>query len=466
MPLSLLGEALGQFRHQRLEAERLDLGALLGAQRCARSPGAAIRPGSRSARRRAGRQRAAEDLGEHDVELVEVALVLDQQRARQAIEIVDRLVGEVGVEGPHQVEEFARRHRHARLAQGGEEGEEHAPMLGAAAAARNGGWKSPPQSAMLAADLKGEDPPVPIVLDRTRYALPRAGADDVEIFAVGDIHGRSDLLGALLDEAAREPRRRRAASSSCSATSSIAAPTASARSTWRSTRRERARGDETVALMGNHEAMMRLALDAATPHDDAIDALQTWIVNGGDQTLAEFVRFSATPADLDDLLSDARESLPAHVADWLASLRSHWRSGGLLFVHAGVNPGVDLESFLAEPWNAPLATLGGDRHWAWVRRPFLSAAPGPQGFGGYFVVHGHTPNDLRSDPSPVDQIRRFRLNLDSGSVMTGVATMAIFRGATAEVVAARGPIRLGVGRVSVDPPSAALGAFRRPVLPL
>ena len=107
---------------------------------------------------------------------------------------------------------------------------------------------------------------------------------------------------------------------------------------------------------------MRLALDAATPHDDAIDALQTWIVNGGDNTLAEFVRFSATPADLDDLLHDARESLPTCVADWLASLRSHWRSGGLLFVHAGVNPGVELEFFLAEPWNAPLAILGGDRH--------------------------------------------------------------------------------------------------------
>jgi serine/threonine protein phosphatase 1 len=185
--------------------------------------------------------------------------------------------------------------------------------------------------------------------------------------------------------------------------------------------------------------MMRLALDAATPHADAIDALQTWIVNGGDKTLVEFVRFSATPADLDDLLRDARDSLPARVGAWLVSLKSHWRSGGLLFVHAGVNLGVDLESFLAEPWNAPLATLGGDQHWAWVRRPFLSAAPGPQGFSGYFVVHGHTPNDLRPDPSAADQIRHFRLNLDSGSVMTGVATMAIFRGESAEVLTASGP---------------------------
>jgi serine/threonine protein phosphatase 1 len=287
--------------------------------------------------------------------------------------------------------------------------------------------------------LKAEDPPVPIVLGRTRYELPRAGDADVEIFAVGDIHGRSDLLAALLDEAGREPRRRARRvvvllgdlvdrGGDCLGAVDLALEAT-----------ERARADETVALMGNHEAMMRLALDPATPYIDAIDALQTWIVNGGDKTLAEFVRFSATPADLDDLLSDARKSLPPRVRDWLVSLKSHWRSGGLLFVHAGVNPDVDLESFLAEPWNAPLATLGGDQHWAWVRRPFLTAAPGPQGFSGYFVVHGHTPNDLRADPSPLDQIRCFRLNLDTGSVMTGVAAMAIFRGAGAEVVTARGP---------------------------
>ena len=280
---------------------------------------------------------------------------------------------------------------------------------------------------------------MPVVIDRRPYALPRAGADDVEIFAIGDIHGRSDLLAALLDEAAREPRRasRRVVvllgdlvDRGPDSIGAIGLGRDAAR---------RAGGDEVVALMGNHEAMMRLALDPETPIADAIDALETWIVNGGDHTLGEYVRFAATPADLEDLLRDARDGLPPLIAEWLAGLRSHWRSGGLLFVHAGVNPEVDLEAFLAEPWNAPLATLGGDNHWAWVRRPFLSATPGPQGYGGYFVVHGHTPNDLRPDPSPIDQIRRFRLNLDSGSVMTGVATMAIFRGARAEVVTASGP---------------------------
>ena len=120
-------------------------------------------------------------------------------------------------------------------------------------------------------------------------------------------------------------------------------------------------------------------------------------------------------------------------------MRASWRSGDLLFVHAGVNPAVELEAFLAVPWNIPLASLHEDRHWAWVRWPFLEHRPGKRGFGGFLVVHGHTPNDARRDPSHADQIAAFRLNLDAGSGMTGIAKMAIIRGAETDVVAARGP---------------------------
>ena len=56
--------------------------------------------------------------------------------------------------------------------------------------------------------------------------------------------------------------------------------------------------------MGNHEAMMRLALDPTTPWDDAIDALDTWIANGGDRTMAEFVKTDEAPENLDELLDD------------------------------------------------------------------------------------------------------------------------------------------------------------------
>ena len=85
-----------------------------------------------------------------------------------------------------------------------------------------------------------------------------------------------------------------------------------------------------------------------------------------------------------------------------------------------------------------LAKLDEDRHWAWVRRQFLDHRPGPGGFSGFFVVHGHTPNDGRREASHADQIAGFRLNVDAGSAMTGVAKMAIIRDRRAEVVSARG----------------------------
>ena len=49
--------------------------------------------------------------------------------------------------------------------------------------------------------------PMSAAVERREFALPFAASADEEIFAVGDIHGRSDLFAALIDEAAREPRR-------------------------------------------------------------------------------------------------------------------------------------------------------------------------------------------------------------------------------------------------------------------
>ncbi len=277
------------------------------------------------------------------------------------------------------------------------------------------------------------------VVSRETYVLPRAVAPDVEVFAIGDIHGRPDLLQALIDEAADEPRRRekrvlvflgdlvdRGADSLGAIGLAIGAG-------------DRIGADEVVALMGNHEAMMRLALDPKTPWDDALDALGAWLRNGGTAVVRQFADFAAPPEGPEELLTVLRVALPDGVRRWLETLRPHWRSRDVLFVHAGVNPDIDIETFLATPWNEPLASLEEDRHWAWVRWPFLEATPGPEGFSGLFVVHGHTPNDAQPRPSHADQIRRFRLNLDGGSGLTGLARMAVIRGDEAHVLTALGP---------------------------
>lgn len=284
-----------------------------------------------------------------------------------------------------------------------------------------------------------------VVVDRHSYVLPRSGAPEVEIFAIGDIHGRTDLLGALLGEAAREPRRAPRRAVVFLGDLIDRGPDSLGAIDLAIGAGARIGADETVALMGNHETMMRLAVDPATEREDAIDALQTWAMNGGDRFVAEFADLDAAPADAAALLGAIRASLPPRVAAWLETLRPHWRSHEILFVHAGVNPRVDLDVFLATPWKTPLRRVDEDRHWAWVRWPFLDHAPGPEGWSGLFVVHGHTPNDARPHASHADQIRNFRLNLDAGSGLTGVAEMAILRGDRAEVVAARGPTNRALG---------------------
>jgi serine/threonine protein phosphatase 1 len=278
-----------------------------------------------------------------------------------------------------------------------------------------------------------------VVVERQGFSLPLGVSPETEVFAIGDIHGRSDLLAALIDEAAREPKLRDKRAIVFLGDLIDRGPDSIGAIDLAMAAKARVGADEAVALMGNHETLMRLALEAETPWDDAIDAFDTWIGNGGDRTMAEFTKVEEPPDYLDDMLTEARASLPPRVQAWLGSLRASWRCGQILFVHAGVNPKVELEAFLAAPWNMTLAEVDEDRHWAWVRRPFLDHRPGANGFSGFFVLHGHTPNDARHKASHVDQIAGYRLNLDAGSAMTGIAKMAIIRDRYAEVVTARGP---------------------------
>jgi serine/threonine protein phosphatase 1 len=272
-------------------------------------------------------------------------------------------------------------------------------------------------------------------IKREVLKLPRAVEPDREIFAIGDIHGRSDLLDALLQQAAREPHR---ASRRLVFTGDLIdrGPDSLGALALAAAANVRIGADETIALMGNHEILMRLALDPSTPPKSARDALSIWVGNGGEAVIEELLGPAPPWRHASRLLRALQAAAPFTVLDWLAALKPHTFSGQVLFVHAGVNPTIKQEEFLSEPWDEPLATLNEDAHWAWVRAPFLDHDPGEQGFSGYFVVHGHTPLDRGHTRSHAEQVRRFRINLDGGSAMTGIAKMAILRGHLAEIVTA------------------------------
>lgn len=292
---------------------------------------------------------------------------------------------------------------------------------------------------MLLAPLEPVGADMAAVVDRQTFILPRAVAPNVEVFAVGDIHGRPDLLQALLDEAVREPERRAKRAIVFLGDLVDRGPDSLGAIDLARDAGRMIGADESIALMGNHELMMRLTLDPKTPFDVALDALSNWLRNGGGAVVRQFASFEVAPGDPEELLTMLRVALPERVRQWLESLRPSWRSEDVLFVHAGVNPYIDLDAFLNVPWNTPLAQIDEERHWAWVRWPFLEFEPGAGGYGGLFVVHGHTPNDARRDPSHARQIATFRLNLDAGSGLTGLAKMAVIRGDEAKVLTAVGP---------------------------
>ena len=103
-------------------------------------------------------------------------------------------------------------------------------------------------------------------------------------------------------------------------------------------------------------------------------------------------------------------------------MEPHLRLGNVVFVHAGLDPRVPEEKFLATPW-----TEFADAGWAWINRGFLDWKGG---FGETLVVHGHTPPakhfPLTRELDP-HEFHYGRLGLDGGSAVTGIVTAAEIR---------------------------------------
>lgn len=210
------------------------------------------------------------------------------------------------------------------------------------------------------------------------------------VYAIGDIHGRADLLERLLGAIAAD------------AATAATAPGIvflgdyvdrgpDSRAVVDLVLDAVPAGFETVALMGNHEAMLRGFLDG----DDG----STWLANGGDATLRSygaddgFARFGWP--DPDAARAALRGAIPARHRAFFGDLRASHAVGGYLFVHAGVRPGVPL----AEQSTQDLM---------WIRGPFL-ADDSPH---GKMIVHGHTVA-----PEPV--VRANRIGIDTGAWRSG-----------------------------------------------
>lgn len=224
-------------------------------------------------------------------------------------------------------------------------------------------------------------------------------------YAVGDIHGRADLLERLF----RELEGRADADARPGGPPIVVflgdyvdrGPKSAAVVDLLLTGRPT--GLERRYLKGNHEESMLGFMQAPLEN-------RAWVLQGGAETLSSYgvtppPPVGATEADWLDASARLNERVPAAHKAFLEGLERYVVLGGYAFVHAGINGGRSLEKQT-------------DADLFWSRQQFLN----DRRRFSHRVVHGHTPVD-----QPYMDARR--IAVDTGAYATGVLSAARFEGA-------------------------------------
>jgi serine/threonine protein phosphatase 1 len=213
-------------------------------------------------------------------------------------------------------------------------------------------------------------------------------------YAIGDIHGRYDLLDDLLRRIDRDDEIRgdtdtrllflgdyvdRGPDSAAILDLMIKLDTGD---------------DRIVFLGGNHEEVLLAVAEGNRK------AAALFHKMGGRETL---LSYGATAADYDKadpagVIDLVRAHVPEAHLSWLRGLRHSFRAGDYFFAHAGIRPGIPLDQQQASDLR-------------WIRGEFLN----DDGDHGSIIVHGHS---VRSE---VEE-RANRIGIDTGAFASGRLT--------------------------------------------
>jgi serine/threonine protein phosphatase 1 len=227
--------------------------------------------------------------------------------------------------------------------------------------------------------------------------------DGRRVYAVGDIHGRADLLQRLLDTIATD-----AANGGFTGRPVLIFLGDYVDRGFQSRdvieillKNKLISAFDAHFLKGNHEAAMLNFL--SNP-----DFGPRWAEFGGVETLVSYgVRPPRSRTGSDEWVRASRElgeRLPPEHRQFLESLAPSVRIGGYAFVHAGVRPGV------------PIAQQS-EQDLLWIRETFLKDRRPLEAV----IVHGHTPVSV---PYRDDR----RIAVDTGAYLSGRLTAVRLEG--------------------------------------
>ena len=221
------------------------------------------------------------------------------------------------------------------------------------------------------------------------------------LYAVGDLHGRLDLLDAMLDLIDADLASHRACRSRLIFLGDyVDRGPGTAQVIHRLI--EVAGGYDATFLKGNHEQIMIAFMrEAAT--------LDRWRGIGGLTTLQSYGIAASLRPSSDEAGIIQKHLLavmpPSHI-DFFDQLKVAHVSGDYVFVHAGLRPGQSVEQ-------------QDEQDVLWIRDKFTRSKLKHE----KFVIHGHTPVRL-----PDVQVNR--INIDTGAYARGRLTCIILQDKT------------------------------------
>jgi serine/threonine protein phosphatase 1 len=232
----------------------------------------------------------------------------------------------------------------------------------------------------------------------------------VRIYAVGDIHGRLDLLENLLARIDRDRAARPMQKTLFVFLGDYIDRGPSSRATI-SRLIEHSKGNETVFLKGNHELIAVKSLSDRAPFDQ-------WMRLGGMETL---MSYGLRRGDLlggkpiVKIQAAFHAALPQDHLRFFRDLQLSFTCGDFFFAHAGVKPGIEI-------------SRQNERDLLWIRGEFLTSRID----FGKIVIHGHTPAlEVEVEPN--------RVNIDTGAFATGRLTCLVMEGSELSIIDTFGP---------------------------
>lgn len=228
----------------------------------------------------------------------------------------------------------------------------------------------------------------------------------MRVYAIGDVHGRLDLLVELIDRIERDNSARGPADAQVIMLGDLVDRGPHSAEIVEYFINARPQFATFRFLMGNHEQAMLESLD------EAGDPRATgWLRFGGMETLDSYDVPETAYEATGRLLSDAlRRHVPSDHLAFLKTFEDKLTIGDYLFVHAGIRPGVSLDKQRADDL-------------LWIRREFLD----DETDHGYIVVHGHT---VQEEP----EFRANRIGIDTGAYRTGVLTALMLEATDRQII--------------------------------